>query len=168
MIQLRSFKEIDFYYLIKWADTPEILLQWAGPTFDFPLNNDQLFSYLHTPDQQSYTAIDDSTGDRIGHIVLGRIDKRNNQARIGKVFVSPSFRGRGVAEEMVRQTLTIAFDDLNLHKVTLGVFDFNHPAIRCYQKVGFKKDGVLRDHRRIGDEYWNTIEMSLLQKEWRT
>ena len=168
MIRLRSFKEQDFDALIHWVDTPEMLLQWAGPTFDYPLNKDQLTSYLHTPDQQSYTAIDKSSGDMIGHIVLGRIDKRNNQARIGKVFVSPSFRGRGVAEEMVRHILAIAFDDLNLHKVTLGVFDFNHPAIHCYQKVGFKKDGLLRDHRRIGNEYWNTIEMSLLQNEWQT
>lgn len=48
-------------------------------------------------------------------------------------------RGKGIGEQMIREVLKIAFGDLQLHKVSLGVFEFNQSAIVCYVKVGFKK-----------------------------
>ena len=52
---------------------------------------------------------------------------------------------------MMMEILKIAFDELQLHRVSLGVFDFNHSAIACYEKVGFVKEGLLRDARKMGD-----------------
>jgi RimJ/RimL family protein N-acetyltransferase len=49
----------------------------------------------------------------------------------------------------------------------LGVFDFNTPAIRCYTKAGFILEGTLREHAKVGDQYWNCHMMSLLRKEWK-
>jgi len=51
--------------------------------------------------------------------------------------------------------------------VTLDVFDFNTPAMKCYEKVGFKKEGLLRDARKYGDKYWNLIKMGILEDEWK-
>lgn len=68
---------------------------------------------------------------------------------------------------MVAALLNIAFNDLSLHRVGLGVFDFNESAIRSYEKVGFVKEGLLRDVRKMGDEYWSLWEMSILEDEWR-
>jgi RimJ/RimL family protein N-acetyltransferase len=39
-------------------------------------------------------------------------------------------------------------------------------AIVCYEKVGFKKEGLLRDSRKNGDEYWSLWEMSILENEF--
>ncbi len=104
----------------------------------------------------------------IGHISLGRVDRVNKSARIGKVLVGSSqYRGKGIGAEMVKAVLAIAFEEMQLHKVTLGVFDFNASAIRCYEKVGFVQEGLLRDARKNGDEYWNLIEMGILEDEWR-
>jgi RimJ/RimL family protein N-acetyltransferase len=61
----------------------------------------------------------------------------------------------------------MGFEKFGLHKISLGVFDFNEGAIKCYEGVGFKKEGLLRDSRRVGDSYWNLYEMSILEDEWR-
>lgn len=105
----------------------------------------------------------------IGHISLGNVDRINESARIGKVLIGPSeSRGNGYGTQLMLAALTFAFEELNLHKVTLGVFDFNTSAIKCYEKVGFKKEGLLRDARKNGDEYWNLIEMGILESEWKS
>ena len=39
--------------------------------------------------------------------------------------------------------------------------------MRCYQKAGFKTDGVLRDVLKWENEYWSLAEMSILEEEWR-
>ena len=46
---------------------------------------------------------------------------------------------------MVQQILIIGFEQLRLHRIELVVFDFNQAAIRCYERVGFRTEGRLRD-----------------------
>lgn len=68
---------------------------------------------------------------------------------------------------MVIELLKIAFDNLSLHRVGLGVFALNEPAIESYEKVGFVKEGLLRDFRKMEDDYWSLWRMSILENEWR-
>jgi RimJ/RimL family protein N-acetyltransferase len=47
------------------------------------------------------------------------------------------------------------------------VYDFNHAAVNCYRKCGFRQEGLLRDVVKHGDGYRSLIEMGLLEEEWR-
>lgn len=69
---------------------------------------------------------------------------------------------------MLHEVLTYGFDVLHLHRIELVVFDFNKPAIACYEKAGFRAEGHLRDVVRIGDKYWNWILMSVLDHEFQS
>jgi RimJ/RimL family protein N-acetyltransferase len=171
MIELQYFTEDDFDLLIDWIDSPEFLLQWGGPNFHFPLNHSQLNQYLINSNTQDsnqfiFKVIYKESSEIIGHISLGQIDKKNESARIGKVLVGKAIRGKGIGFEMVVMVLKIAFEDLNLNRVSLGVFDFNLGAIKCYEKAGFTREGLLRQSRKINNEYWNLCEMSILKSEW--
>ncbi len=172
MIELKYFERSDFKQLIDWIETPEFLLQWGGPNFSFPLDDQQLEDYLNKSNTDNsttfvYSVIEKKTGKVIGHISLGNVDRINKSARVGKVLVGDkNVRGKGIGQQMMTEILKIAFDELDLHRVSLGVFDFNSSAIACYEKSGFVKEGLCRDARKIGDEYWNLWEMSILENEW--
>ncbi len=173
MIEFKYFEQADFKQLMNWIDSPSLLYQWSGATFDFPLTEGQLEKYIENANDNNsetliYKVIEQESGEVIGHISLGKIDLKNKSARIGKVLVgNQNVRGKGIGQQMIKKTLQIAFDQLQLHRVTLGVFDFNHSAIRCYEKVGFIKEGLSRDSLRYGNEYWNCWEMSILEDEWK-
>lgn len=172
MVELKYFERSDFKQLINWIDSPAFLLQWGGPGFGYPLNDTQLEKYIENANNENaetmvYKVIDNETGDTIGHISLGKIDRKNKSARVGKVLVGDkNTRGKGIGQQMIKEILKIAFDELQLHRVSLGVFDFNVSAITCYEKAGFIKEGLLRDSRKNGDEYWSLWEMSILENEW--
>ncbi|MFS0777067.1 GNAT family protein [Neobacillus sp. 3P2-tot-E-2] len=172
MVELRYFERSDFKQLIDWIDSPAFLLQWGGPGFDYPLNDSKLEKYIENSNYKNaedlvYKVVDNKTGETIGHISLGKIDRKNKSARIGKVLVGDrNARGKGIGQQMIKEILKIAFDELHLHRVSLGVFDFNVSAIACYEKAGFIKEGLLRDSRKNGDEYWSLWEMSILENEW--
>ncbi|MCP3027056.1 GNAT family N-acetyltransferase [Halobacillus sp. A5] len=172
MIKLKFFERVDFQQLINWIETPEFLLQWGGPNFRFPLDAAQLESYLKGANEKNskvliYSVVEKETDNIIGHISLGKIDRTNESARVGKVLVGDkNVRGKGIGQQMMTEILKIAFDELGLHRVSLGVFDFNSSAIGCYVKAGFKKEGLLRDSRKIGNAYWSLWEMSVLDNEW--
>ncbi|GAA0323803.1 GNAT family protein [Oceanobacillus sp. FSL W7-1293] len=173
MIRLEYFSEKDFNLLISWIDSPEFLMQWAGPHFNYPLDLKQLNQYIKGANEENskvhiYKVVLNKTNETIGHISLNNIDLKNRSARIGKVLLGDNnSRGKGIGQKMVTELLKIAFDNLSLHRVGLGVFDFNESAIKSYEKVGFVKEGLLRDVRKVGNEYWSLWEMSMLENEWR-
>jgi len=172
LVQLKYFTEEDFASLHAWINDFTFLHQWAGHSFQYPLTDDQLHEYIDGANQDGaskfvYKAIDSSTNKVIGHISIGRIDRTNEYARIGRVLIGDSnYLGKGIGTEMVRQCARIIFEDLGMNRASLGVFDFNKAAIRSYEKAGFVQEGKLRQARKFGDEYWSLIEMSMLKEEW--
>jgi RimJ/RimL family protein N-acetyltransferase len=173
MVELKYFERSDFKQLIDWIDSPEFLLQWGGPGFHYPLNEKLLEKYIEDANNDSSetliykVVVDKENGDVIGHISLGRIDRENKSARVGKVLVGDkNARGKGIGQLMIKEILKVAFDELQLHRVSLGVFDFNISAIACYENAGFIKEGLHRDSRKNGNEYWSLWEMSILENEW--
>ena len=67
----------------------------------------------------------------------------------------------------MQEVVRLAFDDLRLHCIGLNVFDFNNSAIRCYERVGFIKEGHPRDTRRATNAYWSMFVMGMLSTDPR-
>jgi RimJ/RimL family protein N-acetyltransferase len=84
------------------------------------------------------------------------------QIRIGEV----AERGQGFGTEAVRMLLDFAFKDLNLHRVYLHVFASNAAAIRAYEKAGFHREGLLRQHAHIDGNYVDVVPMGILREEF--
>jgi len=171
-IKLEPFTAADIDQLIAWIPSEKFLLQWAGPGLSFPLNRGELERELVKVPQENlvhliYKAVDSSTGETVGHGQLLGIDRQNRSATAGRILVgSPELRGQGVGEQIVRALLRIAFQELSLHRVVLRVLDFNKAAVRCYEKVGFRQEGLIRDIYKVGDQYWSLRQMSILEDEW--
>src|SRR4051794_20634687 len=175
MIRLEYFGREDFKQLIEWIDSEHLLTNWAGSLFRYPLTEDSLEWYIRDTntigfsDAFIYKGVDTTTGKTVGHISLGGISEKNKAGRISRVLVgNTAERGKGVCTGMLRSILKVGFDDLGLHRISLGVYDFNKSAIRCYEKAGFVKEGLMRDVLRYdNDAYWSLWEMSILEDEWR-
>jgi RimJ/RimL family protein N-acetyltransferase len=169
-ITLQAFGREDFQRLINWIGSPEFLLQWAGPVFQFPLDTPQLEHYVAAaaetpPGRRIFKAV--TGGEVVGHIELDAIDRRNGSARMSRVLIADARRGGGAGYAMVQALLEFGFGDLGLHRIDLVVFDFNLAAIACYEKAGFVREGHIRDARRMGDRYWSLYQMSMLEDEWK-
>lgn len=174
IIRLEYFTKDDFQQLIHWIHDEHLLTNWAGSLFSFPLTESGLAWYIEdTNDLQKsdaliYKAVDTKTGEAVGHISLGGISRKNRSARISRVLVGDNAeKGRGICTEMITAVAKIGFEELNLHRISLGVYDFNASAIRCYEKAGFVKEGLQRDILRYANQYWSLIEMSMLEDEWK-
>ncbi len=172
MIVLRPFEESDFDRLIGWVSDARFLLQWAGPIFKHPLDNDQLSDYLAksqgpTPNRVIWKAVDDETGQVIGHIEIAGIDRENKPGRLSRVLVGESHnRGKGTGKELVRAAVNAGFKEIGLEKISLAVFDFNESAIRCYEAIGFSRHDFKESAMPFEDECWNVVFMELNKADW--
>ena len=97
---------------------------------------------------------------------LHAIDWLARSAEIG-LFIGPAeLRGAGYGTEVVRTLLSWCFRALNLHRVHLRVYEDNVAGIRCYEKVGFRVEGRLRQSRFQDGRYIDTLVMAVLRDEW--
>ena len=174
MIQLEPFGPNDFQQLINWIDTEELLIQWCGSLFSFPLTINSLEWYvrdtniINDSDAFVYKAVDTESGNVVGHISLGGLSWKNRSSRISRVLVGKADRHqKGIGQQMTKAALKIGFEDLGLHRISLGVYENNKPAINTYLKCGFNIEGVSRDVLWYNNEYLSLVEMSILEDEWK-
>lgn len=171
MLALIPFAQADFPRLLGWITSPEDLVQWAGPSqFIYPLDEGQLEGYLElsqgdSPASLIFTVAGEG-GAALGHLELGSINRPNSTASLCRVFIDPACRGQGICTEAVRLALRAGFGELGLRRIDLRVYSFNAAALRCYEKAGFVREGLLRQSVRVGEQVWDTALYAILREEW--
>jgi len=102
----------------------------------------------------------------IGMVGLHDINARHRHAELGVTIGLPSEWGKGYGTEAVRLIVGHGFDTLNLHRIELSVYESNQGGVRAYEKVGFQREGVLRQYLYREGRYWDALLMSILKAEW--
>lgn len=71
---------------------------------------------------------------------------------------------KGFGKTIIQELIRIGFEDLKLHRLDLGVYDFNEQAIKCYKDCGLEIEGLFKENSKIGNEYWSTYNMSIINR----
>lgn len=117
---------------------------------------------IESTDRAAFVIARPNNLSALGEVVINNIDRPNNAASIRIALFSPSQFGQGLGTEAMRLMVDYGFTRLGLHRIELQVYAFNPRAIRCYEKVGFRREGILRDALRWDGEYVDAIVMSVL------
>ena len=102
----------------------------------------------------------------IGMTGLHDFDWRNRHASFGIFIGDRKEWGKGYATEATRLMTGHAFETLNLNRVWLHVYESNLAGIRAYEKVGYLREGVLRQDSYREGKYQDTFAMAMLREEW--
>ena len=102
----------------------------------------------------------------VGDIGLGGLRWNHGDTFVGIALGDRDDWNKGYGTDAMRVLLRYAFTELNLHRVTLGVFDYNPRAIRSYEKAGFKLEGRMRGNLHREGRRWDELVMGILRREW--
>jgi RimJ/RimL family protein N-acetyltransferase len=108
-----------------------------------------------------------ATDRLIGTCAFSQLDADNGSAMYHITVGEKDAWGLGYGTEATELMLEHAFERLGLHRVALSVFAFNERAIRSYRKVGFVVEGRSRDAIWRDGRYWDELQMSVLEDDWR-
>ena len=105
-------------------------------------------------------------GQVVGYTFLDQIDWGHRHATETGVLVGPHHLwDKGLGRAAFGRILMHCFDDLALHRASLGVLEENVRAIRSYEALGFRKEGMRR-HALLLDSGWvDTVMMGVLAPE---
>ncbi len=132
-----QYQPAHFNFLSRWITSPELLFQFAGTTFSYPITENQLLNYQNeNPERNFYIGLNtDNKAVAFGEI----IPQKNNIPRLGRLLIgNPAERGKGFGTSFIRLLLAECQALFQTKTVELFVLEDNLPAIKCYQKIGFQ------------------------------
>jgi aminoglycoside 6'-N-acetyltransferase len=153
-LRLRPIVDGDVAELRRIHSTPEVVRWWDLPEDGFPWTDD--------PDSTRLAIEVD--GAVAGMIQFSEEREPKYRHAAIDVFLDPALRGRGLGTEAVRQVVRHLIGELGHHRITIDPAVANAAAIRSYEKVGFRRVGVMRQYERDvdGDGWHDSLLMELL------
>jgi len=170
LVRLRGYERSDLEAVMKWLHDEEVTQFIGGAVF--PASTLEEGKFIETAaagtDVANKVFVIETLSERkyIGSIGLHNINWLCRHAELGMVIGDKDYWGRGYGTDAVRVLLRLAFDKVGLHRIHLHVFDFNQRAISCYEKCGFRREGVLREYFFKNGRYRDTLVMSILAGEY--
>jgi RimJ/RimL family protein N-acetyltransferase len=166
-VYLRPLEKEDAATVQPWMNDPEVTrtITWYRPVSRHG-EEDYIVNRLKDEGTLGLMIVT-RDGDRpVGVTGLNDIDFRNRSAQFGILIGVKECWGRGYGTEAARLIVDHAFATLNLHRVWLRVGEQNERGYRSYLRVGFQKEGVMRQAYYREGRYWDLIVMSILRPEW--
>ena len=108
--------------------------------------------------------VDPDTDKVIGTIQLA-IDEVNQSAEINFI-VHPNYSGNGVATDIAKTIIKYAFKVLKLNRIGAAIDSNNIASGIVLEKLGMKREGMLRKDKLVQDEYRDTLIYGLLRSEY--
>jgi RimJ/RimL family protein N-acetyltransferase len=167
-VYLRPVELEDVDRFVRWFNDPEVR---ATLSTSFPLSRlreREFVESLYKEHSDVVLAIVIREGDaHIGVAGLHGIKLPNRNATFGIAIGEKASWDKGYGTEATRLMLDYGFRTLNLHRVTLWVYDTNPRAIHVYQKLGFREEGRKRESEYRDGKYRDDVLMGILEREWK-
>jgi RimJ/RimL family protein N-acetyltransferase len=165
---LRRVRAEDVERFLALDSDPEIHEMFGGSRNTYrPMTTEAAQAIVKHLSEHQYAWVIEHAAEVIGSARLDRVDMQDRRASFAIGILSPKCLGKGIGTEAMRLVLRFAFEQLNLHRVSLRVLAYNHRAIRAYQKCGFVIEGHEREAALVNGQWHNDVIMGLLDREFR-
>jgi diamine N-acetyltransferase len=167
-ILLRPFSKRDLPHIQRWSTDAELrkLIGEVAPMSE--AEAEKFYKDLRADKDRIWFVIVLKRNNRvIGEAGLLRMFRPWRNTDMTIIIGEKDAWGKGYGTEAGHLLLDYAFNRLGFHRISIGVVGFNKRALRFWESLGFKKEGVERDEYFYDNVYSDGIMMSILENEFR-
>jgi RimJ/RimL family protein N-acetyltransferase len=162
-----SEEEVDDLFTI--FSNPDVMRYWSTPPLGDRNAASQLLKEIHEGFRSRSLLkwgvalrLDDTL---VGTTTLYNLDFNNRRAEMGYALGRAHW-GNGYMQEALRSLLTYAFEVLDLHRIEADVDPRNAASIRTLERLGFQREGYLRERWQVNGEIQDALFYGLLRPDW--
>lgn len=119
---------------------------------------------LHDQSKVHLAIFEKDSCELVGYAILAGVGDPHNAIEFRRLAISR--QGNGFGRDAIRLVKRLCFERLGVHRLWLDVISDNFRAIRLYESEGFKKEGLIRDCVRSGEEYRSIWVLGMLAPEY--
>jgi RimJ/RimL family protein N-acetyltransferase len=169
IVNLRAQEMGDLERNHRWMNDPDVT-RFLGARYLMSLAAEESWMRERTAHPHAYGdasfAIETKDGRHIGNCGLHQGSPENRSAAAGIMIGEKECWGQGYGTDAMRTMLRFAFEQMNLHRVELDVYDFNERARASYRSCGFVEEVRKRQEVYREGRYIDVISMAILRGEW--
>jgi len=166
---LREIRTSDSTFLFKHLSDNEVCryLYDAEPytTIDEAKSLIEVFINPEGKTLNRWIIVEKKSGEPIGTCGFASWDKDNNIADIG-YDLNPAYWNIGYMTEALTEAITSGFDNMSLNRIEAVISLENVASIKLIEKLGFKREGIMRDRHLYKGEYYDHYLYSHLARDW--
>jgi UDP-4-amino-4,6-dideoxy-N-acetyl-beta-L-altrosamine N-acetyltransferase len=162
-LQIRSMAEDDLTMVLAWRNHPEVR-RFMFTQHEISLTEHVQWFMRVVQDNTRRLLIVQDQDSPIGYVQFSNVES-GGVADWG--FYTRPDAAKGTGRKIGISALDHAFSQFKLHKVCAQAIETNHASIRFHDRLGFKREGVLRDQKRMNEQYQTLICFGLLADEWQ-
>jgi ribosomal-protein-alanine N-acetyltransferase len=106
------------------------------------------------------------SAELIGSAGLYKWTRRTSQVETG-YDLDPEYWGQGLMTEAMTAIIQYSFDKMKVNRIEALVSPRNKNSLRLVRSLGFRKEGVLREHDFYNGKFTDDFLFALLKKDWR-
>ncbi|UCG93059.1 MAG: GNAT family N-acetyltransferase [candidate division WOR-3 bacterium] len=165
---LRPVEISDASSIQKWHNDPELrkLARYGELPATLEKEEEDIKAASRALDEAYLMVIKKRDNKPIGFIRVNDLTSSTRDVWLRMIIGDKSAWGKSFAEEALRSVLEWLFYELNIHRVTLGTYVTNKRALKFFEKMGFKREGILREAHFEDGTYHDIISFGLLRKEF--
>jgi [ribosomal protein S5]-alanine N-acetyltransferase len=166
-LRLRQFREDDVDAMHACFTNVQAMRYWNTPLHTKRIETERAVRRFIdcTPSYYRFWAVADKTTDQcLGLVNYHDGHIRNKRSAIGYI-VDPAHCKQGIATEAVSAMIRFCFQDLGVHRLQAFVHPDNEPSLKLIEKLGFRREGLLRDNLRVSDEWRDDLLYALLSTD---
>lgn len=168
-VRLRPHREDDLQDFFALYSDPQVMRYWSFPAWTHVDQARERFEgalAAHDPAHLLCWAVAEADSDRlIGGVTLFAINPGQGRAEIGYALHSSQW-GRGHARNALGAVLHHAFGPVGLRRMEADIDPRNAPSCRLVERMGFTREGVLRERWHVAGELQDSALYGLLAREW--
>ena len=169
-VHLRAHHDGDLDDLYAVHADPRVMRYWSFPAWTERAQSQARLADAmagRDADRKLCWAIAGRDDDRlIGGVTLFAIDRAQGRAEVGYSLRADHW-GRGLASEALQLALDHAFDTLGLRRIEADIDPRNTASCLLAERLGFVREGLLRERWRVADELQDSAIYGLLARDWR-
>lgn len=168
-VEIRKFKKSDIPSKIKWINDCKNN-QYLH--YDLPLEYEKTVEWFEKIKDRNdrFDAVIEVDGVPVGLIGLLSIDYKNGKAEYYITLGEEKYKGKGIAKLASIKLLDYAFEKINLNKVYLKVYLYTEVANRkaqlLFEKLGFKREGLLKQDVKNKDKFVDRYIYGICKEEY--
>lgn len=162
-LKLKPLKLKDVEHIMTWVNDPEVVknLQHFNKKFTKKDELAYVKKILASKNDFSFSIFDGNV--YVGQCGIHQIIWENKLGRLS-LIIKREYWNKGYAKKVLKLMVKLAFPKLKLHKIWLMHWKENQKADHLYKKVGFKKEGVLKDEYYWRGKYHDMIRMAIVNR----
>jgi RimJ/RimL family protein N-acetyltransferase len=169
-VSLRWLTNDDVDALYRIFGHPEVMRYWSTPPLADRAAAIELLNEIHEA-FQSQSMLKWGVARRLDDAVIGtttlyNLDFSNRRAEMGYALGREHW-GQGYMNEALQALLAYAFETLDLRRIEADVDPRNTASIQTLERLGFQREGYLRERWEVDGEIQDALFYGLLRPEWK-